>query len=336
MSQQWLRIDHPGFPKDMQRFRLIDPTAEILGGSTVEATRSHVGAPTLSNSRSGPASINEPTLESSSLDSDALGIRDEDARDFKYVVTLQHGEFGRGRIGRVYRGSLSSEDADDSDHDQDGGTSSSSGPGPLQQSVVLKLVAPRLRLDRSKVWGSHTQYHPSQTRTPELVQQLFESLRHEATLYEGCMKELQGVVVPRCLGYGVSENGDARALLLEDVGTALKFPFRRLPLEDRSVSILVGAFIDAFIETDSKRCLMLFSGWAEAVDGHFSTIKSFYTERGSLTEMWLDVISPSASVAIFGSSTSTVQQRTHVQTSVQQLLIPSHTQGQIIPLLATS
>ncbi|KDQ18721.1 hypothetical protein BOTBODRAFT_29094 [Botryobasidium botryosum FD-172 SS1] len=122
-------------------------------------------------------------------------------------VTVGGGEVARGRIGRVYRGLCCH------------GT-------PL----VLKLAHP-----------SAPRLYPKPQRQPDAARALLADLDHEASLYHTRLLPLQGspawqeadphAVVPHCYGYFHNEH--AACLVLEDCGTALSFPYRRLPIEDR-------------------------------------------------------------------------------------------------------
>lgn len=163
-----------------------------------------------------------------------------------YIIELEPSLIGKGRIGRVFRGTMRrqslgssvSEDACQSDDDLSG----SSVPA---EHVVIKLVAPlaRIKIHNTSVptlSRPQNTYHPSM-RSDSAVREILNDLKKEALFYTEELVELQGDVVPKFFGYAISRsrrsNGDASAaiMVLEDCGRELEFSYQRLPLEDRSV-----------------------------------------------------------------------------------------------------
>lgn len=130
-----------------------------------------------------------------------------------YTINLDESEVGKGRIGRVFRGVMRGDSSTSIEH------------------VVVKLVAPATKLVM-KDGKRHSVYHSSQ-RTAASIEALLGDLAYEALQYAQFLPALQGSVVPRFFGHGVSEDGKAAIMVLEDAGVALTFPYQRLPEEDR-------------------------------------------------------------------------------------------------------
>lgn len=135
-------------------------------------------------------------------------------------VSLQPWEIGKGRIGRVYRGSLRCDDPP--------------SPDSHTYDVVIKLVAPHAKFILHD-GRPHRVYHPSQ-RADGKAEQLLADLESEAAIYAEDLRDLQGTVIPLLYGFGVSEDGQAAIMILEDVGSSLTYSYPRLPVEDRWVS----------------------------------------------------------------------------------------------------
>lgn len=130
-------------------------------------------------------------------------------------ISMQPWEIGKGRIGRVFRGSLRCHDPPSSD----------------AYDVVIKLVAPHAKFILHD-GRPHRVYHQSQ-RTLGQAEQLLADLESEAAKYAEDLRDLQGRVIPRFYGFGISEDGQAAVMILEDVGSPLTFSYPRLPVEDR-------------------------------------------------------------------------------------------------------
>ena len=130
-----------------------------------------------------------------------------------FSITLEADEIGKGRIGRVFRGIMKSDES------------------AAVKRVVVKLVAPFTRMIM-RDGQRHAVYHKQQ-RNAASAEDMLGDLAHEALQYAQFLPGLQGMVVPRFYGHGISEDGKAGIMVLEDVGSSLKFPYQRLPVEDR-------------------------------------------------------------------------------------------------------
>lgn len=141
-----------------------------------------------------------------------LGIDDPPCTTH-FSITLEADEIGKGRIGRVFRGTMKDDES------------------TSVKRVIVKLVAPLTRMVM-KDGQRHAVYHKQQ-RNAASVEAMLGDLAHEALQYAQFLPGLQGTVVPRFYGHGISEDGKAGIMVLEDVGESLKFPYQRLPAEDR-------------------------------------------------------------------------------------------------------
>lgn len=214
-----LELHNTRFEKDLRHFRLLrGPSSPIF------------------DIPSSSSDLNEGTP--------TAGRNEENSTPVQLRIDLEAWEVGKGRLGRCFRGTLSrlssssSSSLPSSNPNLDLPSSSPSCDAPMYP-VIVKLVAPHARLIKHDN-RRHTIYHPSQ-RTPSASLTLLEELKTEAEWYDESMRGIQGLVVPRFYGYGVSisgdgdgvEDGKAACLILEDCGVSLTYSYQKLSLEDR-------------------------------------------------------------------------------------------------------
>lgn len=122
-------------------------------------------------------------------------------------MELDPEELGRGHIGRVFKGRLPAQE-----------------PESEGLKALVKLVYP--------TGPPVDTYRPLYSKQDqESASKLFSLLEHEALLYHSNLYSTDGHVTPICYGYFLSPI--AACLVLEDCGSALTFPYRKLPFEDR-------------------------------------------------------------------------------------------------------
>lgn len=129
-------------------------------------------------------------------------------------IMLQPREVGYGQLGHIFRGDLSGSGIPDTKN--------------CLYKVVVKVVVPKARC-------LHQGKDHSRGRVIRIdgIDDPVRDLEEEASVYADDLEALQGTVVPRFFGYGVSGDGKAAVLILEDTGVPLDTPLHLLPVEDR-------------------------------------------------------------------------------------------------------
>lgn len=134
-------------------------------------------------------------------------------------IMLQPREIGNGNGGHVFRGDLSGAGIPDAKN--------------CLYKVVVKVVARCLDRDRGTTQGRNS--GRGRVIWMDNIDDPIRDLEEEASVYADDLQAIQGTVVPRFYGYGVSGDGKAAVLILEDTGVPLDrdTPWDLLPVEDR-------------------------------------------------------------------------------------------------------